>query len=45
MLQTAADAHERDATVFQFFHLFHQRGRRQHNTVTDDAGYILAENT
>ena len=34
-----------DATVFQFFHLFHQRGRRQHNTVTDDAGYILAENT
>lgn len=34
-----------DATVFQFFHLFHQRARRQHNTVTDDAGYILAKNT
>lgn len=45
MLQTAADALNGDATVFQFFHLFHQRGRRQHNTVTDDAGYILAENT
>ena len=35
----------RDTTVFQTFHLFHQRSRRQHNTVTDDAGYILTENT
>ena len=35
----------RDTTFFQTFHLFHQRSRRQHNTVTDDAGYILAKNT
>ena len=35
----------RDTTVFQTFHLFHQRSRRQHNTVTDDADYILTENT
>ncbi len=34
----------RDATVFQAFHLFHQRSRRQHNTVTDDAGHIVTKN-
>ncbi|MNP21916.1 hypothetical protein D3C76_1145550 [compost metagenome] len=35
----------RDTTVFQAFHLFHQRSRRQHNTVTDDAGHIVTKNT
>ena len=35
----------RDTTIFQSFHFFHQRGRRQNNTVTDDADDILAKNT
>jgi hypothetical protein len=34
----------RDTTVFQTFHLFHQRSRRQHNAVTDDAGDVFAKN-
>ena len=34
----------RDTTVFQTFHLFHQRSGRQHNAVTDDAGDVFAKN-
>ena len=34
----------RDTTIFQSFHFFHQRGRRQNNTVTDDADYVFAKN-
>ena len=36
---------DRNPTIFQPFHFFHQRGRRQYNTVTDDADDILAKNT
>ncbi len=35
----------RNTAVFQLFHLFHQRSRREHNTVTDDACDILTKNT